>query len=63
MNSRRAWSAQWQTFLRRERMAAAPEMLAAVIVDLRLFLLPLADADIDEQKWLPGGPWSKEKVK
>ena len=58
-----AWSAQWQTFLRRERMAAAPEMLAAVIVDLGPFLLPLADADIDEQKWLPGGPWSKEKVK
>ncbi|RWN51505.1 nucleotidyl transferase AbiEii/AbiGii toxin family protein [Mesorhizobium sp.] len=56
-----AWSAQWQTFLGRERMAAAPETFAAVIVDLRLFLLPLVDAGNDEQSWLPGGPWSKEK--
>lgn len=56
-----AWSAQWQTFLRRERMAAAPETFAAVIGDLCLFLLPLVDAENDEQSWLPGGPWSKEK--
>jgi predicted nucleotidyltransferase component of viral defense system len=56
-----AWSAQWQTFLRRERMAAVPETFAAVIVDLQLFLLPLVDAKNNEQSWLPGGPWSKEK--
>ncbi|MFB9985062.1 nucleotidyl transferase AbiEii/AbiGii toxin family protein [Mesorhizobium kowhaii] len=56
-----AWSAQWQAFLRRDRMAAAPEPFAAVIVDLRLFLLPLVDVENDEQSWLPGGPWSKER--
>ncbi|MHC2296192.1 nucleotidyl transferase AbiEii/AbiGii toxin family protein [Rhizobium mongolense] len=56
-----AWSAQWQAFLRRERMAAAPETFAAVILDLRLFLLPLVDVENDEQSWLPGGPWSKER--
>ncbi|MUZ76083.1 nucleotidyl transferase AbiEii/AbiGii toxin family protein [Agrobacterium vitis] len=56
-----AWSAQWQAFLRRDRMAAAPETFAAVIDDLRLFLLPLVDVENDEQRWLPGGPWSKER--
>jgi hypothetical protein len=42
-------------------MAAAPETFAAVIDDLRLFLLPLVDVENDEQRWLPGGPWSKER--
>jgi hypothetical protein len=56
-----AWSAQWQAFLRRDRMAAAPETFAAVIGDLRQFLLPLIDVENDEQRWLPGGPWSKER--
>ncbi|PSH62221.1 nucleotidyl transferase AbiEii/AbiGii toxin family protein [Phyllobacterium sophorae] len=56
-----ARSPQWQAFLRRERMAAAPEIFATVIVDLHLFLLPLVDAENDEQSWLPGGPWSKER--
>lgn len=56
-----AWSTQWQAFLHRERMAAAPETFADVIDDLRLFLLPLVDVENDEQSWLPGGPWSKEK--
>ncbi|RWK79061.1 MAG: hypothetical protein EOR51_22525 [Mesorhizobium sp.] len=34
---------------------------APLIVCLRLFLLPLVEAENDEQCWLPGGPWSKEK--
>jgi hypothetical protein len=57
-----AWSTQWQAFLRRERMAAATETFTAVVVDLRLFLLPLVDAEIDERMWLPGGPWSKCRI-
>ena len=58
-----AWSTQWQTFLRRERMAAVPETIAAVLIDLRLFLLPLADAETDGRLWFPGGPWSADKEK
>jgi predicted nucleotidyltransferase component of viral defense system len=53
-----AWSAQWRTFLTRERMAAAPDGFAAVIVDLRNFLMPLAGASTEERVWTPGGPWS-----
>jgi len=54
-----AWSAQWRTFLGRERMAAAPVVFAAVVADLRAFLIPLvgtADADLI---WTPRGPWSQ----
>ena len=38
-----AWSAQWRTFLARERMAAAPDGFAGVIADLRN-LIPLSGA-------------------
>ncbi len=54
-----AWGAQWQTFLGRERMAAAPDAFAAVIADLRAFLIPLAGAAEVDRIWLPGGPWSQ----
>lgn len=56
-----AWAAQWRTFLGRERMAAAPEIFADVIADLRAFLMPLVVPAVDEeQNWSRGGPWSKE---
>ncbi len=54
-----AWGAQWQTFLGRERMAAAPGSFAAVITDLRAFLIPLAGTAEGDRVWLPGGPWSQ----
>jgi hypothetical protein len=54
-----AWVAQWQTFLGRERMAAAPAELAAVIADLRAFLIPLAGAADVDWIWPPRGPWSQ----
>jgi hypothetical protein len=53
-----AWGAQWQTFLSRERMAAAPAVFAAVIADLRAFLIPLTETIDVDQIWLPRGPWS-----
>lgn len=54
-----AWGAQWQTFLGRERMAAAPTVFAAVIAGLRTFLIPLAEAADVDRIWLPRGPWSQ----
>ena len=57
------WSAQWRTFLGRERMAAAPDALIVVIADLRTFLMPLAArAFAEERVWPPGGPWSQKGV-
>ena len=52
------WHAQWRAFLGRERMAAAPGAFAAVIADLRAFLMPLVHASEDGPIWPPGGPWS-----
>ena len=52
------WNAQWRAFLGRERMAAAPGAFAAVIADLRAFLMPLVHASEDGPIWPPGGPWS-----
>ena len=50
---------QWKAFLARDRMAAAPDILAIVIADLRGFLLPLVDGSARaDQTWSPGGPWS-----
>ena len=50
---------QWRAFLGRERMAAAPDAFAAVIADLRGFLMPLVVRAPDEERvWPPGGPWS-----
>jgi predicted nucleotidyltransferase component of viral defense system len=50
---------QWRAFLGRERMAAAPDAFAAVIADLRGFLMPLVFRGRDEEQvWPPGGPWS-----
>jgi Nucleotidyl transferase AbiEii toxin, Type IV TA system len=53
----RAWAAQWRTFLGRERMAAAPDVFADVIADLRPFLIPLTGTSEGEGTWLPRGPW------
>lgn len=54
-----AWSTQWRAFLGRERMAAVPESFAAVISDLRSFLLPLTEAPQAGRAWRKGGPWSE----
>jgi predicted nucleotidyltransferase component of viral defense system len=53
------WGGQWRTFLTRERMAAAPEQLATVVVDLERFLLPLiADAE-GNWRWKPRAGWMR----
>jgi Nucleotidyl transferase AbiEii toxin, Type IV TA system len=53
-----AWAAQWRAFLTRERMTAAPDALAVVVADLRLFLMPLLDStSSDNRVWPPAGPW------
>jgi hypothetical protein len=55
-----AWAAQWRAFLGRERMAAAPDVFATIIADLRGFLMPLVvGAPRGEPVWPPGGPWSR----
>jgi hypothetical protein len=38
-----AWAAQWRAFLGRDRMAAAPDVFAVAVADLRIFLMPLVD--------------------
>jgi predicted nucleotidyltransferase component of viral defense system len=54
-----AWATQWRAFLGRERMAAAPDAFAAIIADLRGFLMPLVvGGPRGERAWPPGGPWS-----
>ncbi len=52
-----AWGAQWRTFLNRERMAAAPELLATVVADLELFVLPLIEEAEGDWRWRPRTGW------
>ena len=52
-----AWAPQWRAFLSRERMAAAPDALVAVVGDLRNFLMPLVVMSKEEALWPPRGPW------
>jgi Nucleotidyl transferase AbiEii toxin, Type IV TA system len=53
-----AWATQWRAFLSRERMTAAPDILAIVVADLRLFLMPLLKSTSnDDRVWPPTGPW------
>lgn len=54
-----AWAAQWRAFLSRERMAAAPDALATIVADLRVFLMPLVVGMQEEGVWPPSGPWSR----
>jgi predicted nucleotidyltransferase component of viral defense system len=51
------WGDQWRTFLNRERMAAAPEQLAAVVADLERFVLPLIEDAEGDWRWKPGTGW------
>jgi len=53
-----AWADQWRTFLGRDRMAAAPDSLAAAVADLRLFLMPLVVGLKEDRIWPPNGPWA-----
>ena len=53
-----ARAAQWQTFLAREHMAAAPDSFTTVIVDLERFLMPLLGGSNPDLVWPTGGPWS-----
>lgn len=57
-----AWGRQWKAFLGRERMAAAPTELAAVVSDLAGFLLPLIEPAERDERWKPGGGWSASNV-
>jgi predicted nucleotidyltransferase component of viral defense system len=53
-----AWSTQWRAFLGRERMGAVPGSLAAVVADLRDFLLPLTETPQTARVWRKTGSWS-----
>ncbi|KPL50852.1 hypothetical protein ABB55_00245 [Prosthecomicrobium hirschii] len=53
-----AWGRQWKAFLGRERMAAAPTELAAVVSGLAGFLLPLIEPAERDERWKPGEGWS-----
>jgi hypothetical protein len=57
------WNVRWRPFLGREHMATAPDALAAVVADLRAFLMPLVRAPADGQIWPPGGPWSLAAIR
>ncbi|MBZ9603337.1 nucleotidyl transferase AbiEii/AbiGii toxin family protein [Phyllobacterium chamaecytisi] len=52
-----ARAAQWRAFLGRERLAGAPGTFAAIIADLRVFLMPLVVGLEEERFWPPSGPW------
>ena len=53
-----ARAAQWQAFLTRERMAAAPDEFTTVVADLQGFLMPLLVESNADLVWPTGGPWS-----
>ncbi|SEF12025.1 Nucleotidyl transferase AbiEii toxin, Type IV TA system [Rhizobiales bacterium GAS191] len=57
------WDRQWRAFLGRERMAAAPQVLAAVIADLRRFLLPLAEPAEGDWRWRPKEGWVRSTTR
>ena len=54
---------QWAAFLRRSRLAAAPDSIGAVGPALRQFLMPPAVAAAQKaafpMMWEPGGPWKE----
>lgn len=52
-----SWGGQWQAFLTRERMAAAPRQLGEVVADLERFLLPLIEDGDGDWRWKPGEGW------
>jgi len=55
-----ARSAQWQAFLRRSKIAQAPEF-SKVVADVCNFLQPIAEKLVNQEpihlQWLGGGPW------
>ena len=53
-----AWATQWRAFLGRDRMAAAPDVFAATVADLRVFLMPLVVELREERLRQPSGPKS-----
>lgn len=53
------WGRQWEAFMSRERMAAAPASLEHVLQDLRVFLMPLLAATDRDDRWIAGGPWTR----
>lgn len=55
------WGGQWRTFLARERVAAVPQQLAAVVTDLERFLLPLIKEEDGSWFWKPREGWARAK--
>jgi len=57
---------QWKAFLTRNRLMAQDVELEPIIEELRLFLVPplraAAGGDLFEQRWKPGGPWSRPGI-
>jgi hypothetical protein len=55
--------AQWTAFRKKLPNTECPETLADVVPFLSEFLLPIARAcergEAFEQRWLPGGPWTR----
>jgi hypothetical protein len=48
----------WRAFLKRERLGAAPEDMSCVVTDLRAFLGPVIEDNLNYEHWQSGGPWS-----
>ena len=53
---------QWRAFLRRERLASAPDAFDELIDGLRVFLLPASSDFVRDQRWPAGGPWGQERA-
>lgn len=51
------WDTRWKTYLKRDRMHAAPAHLNLLIRDLREFLIPVIFSSDAKFLWHAGGPW------
>jgi hypothetical protein len=53
---------QWTAFVRKSKLAEAPDSFADVVREIQAFLLPLVQAVSLKQnfssRWASGGPWS-----
>ena len=56
-----AKKSQWAGFCRKSKIQAAPEVLSEMVVEIALFLTPVAEAIVAQKSfnktWKSGGPW------
>jgi len=56
-----AKQSQWSGFCRKSKIESAPKRLSEMISEIAAFLMPVAEAIVDQESfdrtWKPGGPW------